>query len=81
MNQTPIASPFLTAEQLAASLGVKPDTIRGWGRRGLIPRVKVSHKVIRYVLDDVVAVLKGRTAETIKTVKLPNSERTHEAKL
>ena len=74
MNQACIANPFLTAEQLAASLGVKPNTVRAWGRRGLIPRVKVSHKVVRYVFDDVVAVLKRRAAETIETDKLSNVE-------
>ncbi len=57
MNQALITNPFLTAEQLAANLGVRPDTIRDWGRRGLIPRIKLSHKIVRYDLEDVVAVL------------------------
>ena len=74
MTQALIANPFLTAEQLAASLGVKPDTVRDWGRRSLIPRIKVSHKVIRYDLDDVVAALKARAAEAIEIVKLPDVE-------
>ena len=74
VNQTCMPNPFLTAEQLAASLGVKPDTIRDWGRRGLIPRVKVSHKVVRYVLDDVVTVLKRRAADLIETDKLSRLE-------
>ncbi len=79
MNQACISNPFLTAEQLAASLGVKPDTIRDWGRRGLIPRVKVSHKVVRYELDDVVAVLKKRaldreTPPQLESAESPNKE-------
>ena len=74
MNQACIANPFLTAEQLATSLGVRPDTIRYWGRRGLIPRVKVSHKVVRYVLSDVVAVLKKRSSNRETPTQLEPAE-------
>ena len=49
--------------RLAASLGVKPGTIRDWGRCGLIPRVKISHKIVRYDPKDVVAAMKKRAAE------------------
>ena len=48
---------LLTAEQLADRLTVKPRTVREWFRAGLIPATRLSPKVIRYSLDDVVASL------------------------
>ncbi len=48
---------LLTAEQLADRLAVKPRTVREWFRAGLIPATRLSPKVIRYSLDDVVAAL------------------------
>ena len=51
---------LLTAEQLADRLAVKPRTIREWFRAGLIPATRLSPKVIRYNLDDVVTALKER---------------------
>ena len=51
---------LLTAEQLADRLAVKPRTIREWFRAGLIPATRLSPKVIRYNLDDVVKALKER---------------------
>ena len=41
---------LLTADELAERLKVQPETIRGWARRGLIPRIQFSPKVIRYDL-------------------------------
>ncbi len=43
-----------TAEELARRLQVRPSTIRTWSRRGKIPAVRISPKVIRF---DPVAVL------------------------
>ncbi len=51
---------FLTDEDVAKRLGVKPATIREWRRLGTIPGIKVSHKVVRYVWDDVVAAISRR---------------------
>lgn len=51
---------LLTAEELAVRLRVKPDTVRGWARRGMIPRLQLSSKVIRYDLHSVVAALTGQ---------------------
>jgi excisionase family DNA binding protein len=39
---------LLTAKEIARELNVSPSTITDWGRQGKIPRVKVSHKIIRY---------------------------------
>jgi excisionase family DNA binding protein len=51
---------LLTAEQLADRLGVKPCTVRQWLRAGRIPAKRLTPKVIRYSLDDVVASLQER---------------------
>ena len=51
---------LLTAEQLADRLGVKPRTVRQWSLDGLIPAKRLTPKVIRYSLDDVVASLQKR---------------------
>ena len=48
---------LLTAEQLADRLAVKSGTVRQWFRAGLIPATRLSPKVIRYSLDDVVTAL------------------------
>ena len=51
---------LLTAEQLANRLGVKPRTVKQWHQTGLIPATRLTPKVIRYNLDDVVASLQER---------------------
>ena len=53
---------LLTAEQLADRLGVKPGTIRNWFRAGLIPAIRLSPKVIRFNLVEVVGSLQERQA-------------------
>ena len=57
MNKSP---DLITAEELAARLRVQPDTIRVWSRRGLIPRVQLSPKVIRYNTSAVIEALTRR---------------------
>lgn len=54
---------MLTAEELAERLRVKPGTVRVWSRRGLIPRQRLSPKVIRYDLAAVVAALRQRAQQ------------------
>ncbi|MCK4658242.1 MAG: hypothetical protein KAV82_01865 [Phycisphaerae bacterium] len=49
---------LLTAEMMAKRLHVRPETVREWGRRGVIPKVQFSRKVIRF---DPAAVTKSRT--------------------
>ena len=41
---------FLTAEELAAHLRVRPDTILRWAREGRIPVIRLTNKVHRYDL-------------------------------
>jgi DNA-binding transcriptional MerR regulator len=54
------ATELLTAEEIAERLRVRPDTVRAWSRRRLIPRVRLSPKVIRYDPAAVIAALTGR---------------------
>ncbi len=43
-----MAKEFLTADELAERLAVRPGTIRQWARAGKIPEVYVSPKVRRF---------------------------------
>ena len=53
---------LMTAAELAERLGVKPGTILGWHRRGRIPSRKLSPKVLRFSLSDVLAALDAPTS-------------------
>ena len=55
---------LLTAEELAERLGVKPRTVKGWLQTGLIPATRLTRKVIRYDLEQVVDALKRRQTPT-----------------
>ncbi len=59
------ATEFLTARELAKRLRVSPETVREWSRRGAIPALRLSRKVIRY---DPVAVLAAVSVEAAKGV-------------
>jgi excisionase family DNA binding protein len=48
---------LLTAAELAERLGVKPGTIFGWHRQGRIPGRKLSRKILRFDLADVLTAL------------------------
>jgi excisionase family DNA binding protein len=52
-------SELLTVDQLAERLHVRPRTVREWARRGRIPSVRLSAKVVRYEWAAVLAVLRG----------------------
>ena len=51
---------LLTAEGLAKLLRVCPETVRLWSRRGMIPSIRVSRKVIRFDAVAVITALKQR---------------------
>jgi predicted site-specific integrase-resolvase len=48
---------LLTRDMLAKLIHVKPGTISEWTRRGRIPAVRLSLKVVRYRLSDVLAAI------------------------
>ena len=51
---------LLTADEIAEALQVQPSTIRLWARRGWIPTIRLTPKVVRYELASVVDALKKR---------------------
>ena len=61
-----VATELLSAEELAERLHLKAETVRSWARRGLIPKVQFTPKVIRFDLAAVVeAVTKRQTTEEV----------------
>lgn len=54
---------YLTAKQLAKQLKVSPDTVRAWARRGVIPILRISPKVVRF---DPIAVLRAISAASAR---------------
>ncbi len=48
---------YLTADELARRLGLRPDTVRQWARKRRIPAIRLSPKVIRFDLDKVMSFL------------------------
>ncbi len=57
--QTERPDDLLTAAELAGRLRVKPGTVLGWHRDGRIPARKLSHKVLRFDLAEVLAALES----------------------
>ncbi len=53
---------FLTAEEMADRLRLRPDTVRSWARRGLIPSVRLSSKVVRFEPGAVIEAMTKRQA-------------------
>ena len=51
------ATELLTARELAKRLRVSPETVRAWARRGSIPTLRLSRKVVRYDAEAVLAAL------------------------
>lgn len=51
---------LMTADEVAGRLNVRPATVRQWARRGWIPTVRLSRKVLRYNLDAVVEAMTNR---------------------
>lgn len=63
------SSKLLTALELAVRLRVSPDTVRAWARRGAIPSLRPSPKVIRFDLDAVLAALSPAPAKGVDRAK------------
>lgn len=54
------ATELLTANEMAERLRVASETVLQWARSGVIPSLRISHKVIRFDPVMVVAALKDR---------------------
>ena len=50
---------LLTTEELAARLKLETSTIREWARSGKIPVLRLSAKVLRFNLAEVMAALQS----------------------
>jgi excisionase family DNA binding protein len=59
------ATELLTTRELAKRLRVSPETIREWARRGCIPTLRLSPKVIRYNAEAVLAALSTTRAQGV----------------
>lgn len=51
---------LITTAELAKRLQVTADTVREWTRKGSIPAIRLSAKVIRYDLRQVLKALASR---------------------
>ena len=52
---------IVTVTQLAKRLQLKPETIRIWARKGLIPSLHPTPKTIRFEMDSVLAAIEEIT--------------------
>jgi excisionase family DNA binding protein len=66
MDQT---TDLLTARELGKRFRVAPDTVREWARRGSIPTVRLSRKVIRFDLQAVLAALSAARTKAVAHAK------------
>jgi len=55
---------ILTAKQLAQRLQIKTETVRLWARKGWIPSLRPSAKVLRFDLDSVLAAINSSRKES-----------------
>ena len=51
---------LLTTADLASRLRLQPQTIQRWTRLGYLPAIRMTGKVIRYDLQEVLEALKAR---------------------
>ncbi len=51
--------PLYKARELAELLGVSPWTVYSWARRGAIPAIRASDRILRFDADAVIAALEG----------------------
>jgi excisionase family DNA binding protein len=58
-----IQTDLVTAEGLAARFGVTRETICAWVRRGRIPCLRPSRRVVRFSILEVEAVLRKATVK------------------
>jgi excisionase family DNA binding protein len=58
-------SDYLTAEELALKLRLAPDTVREMARRGKIPAIRISPKVIRFDIAAVDQALRAVDPSTV----------------
>ena len=60
---------LLTVTELADRLRVRPRKVQAWARRGRIPAVSISPKVVRFELGEVVKALKRNDGREVRDAK------------
>lgn len=57
--RTQARKPFYRARELAELLGVSPWTVYSWARKGTIPALRATDRILRFDADAVIAALEG----------------------
>ena len=52
-----LGEPLVSADEVAKHFGVTVGTVNGWVRRGLVPFVRPSRRIVRFRLSDIEAAL------------------------
>ena len=60
VNPPPPDPPPLTSREVAERLGVTPDTVRAWYRRGYIPAMRAGQRPLLFDYAAVTAALRER---------------------
>lgn len=57
--RTPTRKPLFTAREIAELLGVSTWTVYAWARRGTIPALRATDRILRFDAEAVIAALEG----------------------
>jgi excisionase family DNA binding protein len=60
----PKPNPTLTSREVAERLGVTPDTVRSWYRRGYIPAMRAGQRPLLFDFEAVTEALRERADRT-----------------
>ena len=58
---------IVTVTQLAKRLQLKPETVRIWARKGLIPSLHPTPKTLRFEIDSVLTAMEKITTRRMET--------------
>lgn len=64
MENENLHTQYLSAGELGDILGVNLNTILVWARKGIIPCLRLSSRVIRFDISEVEAALRERAAKS-----------------
>ena len=60
-----MTSELITAAEIGERLRVRPATVRLWTQDGIIPAVRITGKVIRYDVIEVITALRQRSKQKV----------------
>ena len=61
-----MSTQYLTADQLAERLGVRPETVLSWRRRGWIPAIQGGKRPVLFDERAVIQAMQKRAEEAIR---------------